>query len=236
MWSLHADDPSSQSDLRFELRLQQFIELIRKGPSHKLEALAHAKKYLTSHRDQTLVQRAAGLMAFSFDMPFEPLQSLFSAERWHRLADLFVETHHHMYNIPSVPLLNTALSAGLSALKTPACHSKAHLQSDAVDSVTNGHTPMGGANPSTISTYNLTTPICPICSTELNTLALNVPYAHHSKSHVDHDPVVLPNGRIYGSDRLRRANEKLGTEKGRVRDPWDGSEWDETRMRKVFIS
>jgi macrophage erythroblast attacher len=71
----------------------------------------------------------------------------------------------------------------------------------------------------------------------LNQLARRVPFAHHTKSNVEHDPVVLPNGRIYGRERLLRLNEKLGTESGFVRDPVDISikyRWDE--VKKVFIS
>ncbi|KAF2093900.1 hypothetical protein NA57DRAFT_47447 [Rhizodiscina lignyota] len=206
-----------ESELEFELRFQQYTELIRKGPGHRLETLTHAKKYLSSHKDQGLVMRAAGLMAFSSDVPFDPQRSLFSDDRWNRLADIFVQTHHQLFSIPPVPLLHTALSAGLTALKTPACHSKNNPNSSSL-------------------TDSAPSPICPICSTELNALARNVPYATHNKSHVDPDPVVLPNGRIYGSERLRRANEKLGTEKGRVRDPLDGSEFDEMSVKKVFIS
>lgn len=79
--------------------------------------------------------------------------------------------------------------------------------------------------------------MCPICSTELNELARNVPYAHHTKSYVENDPVVLPNGRIYGSERLRVINEKLGTPRGRVKDLMDfHEEFDEKDVKKVFIS
>jgi len=78
--------------------------------------------------------------------------------------------------------------------------------------------------------------ICPICSTELNELARNVPYAHHTKSYVEPDPVVLPNGRIYGRRRLEEVNEKVGSRDGEVRDPMDLGTvfgWDD--VRKVFI-
>jgi len=79
--------------------------------------------------------------------------------------------------------------------------------------------------------------VCPICSTELNELARNVPYAHHTKSYVENDPVVLPNGRIYGRERLRRVNEKVGTPVGKVRDPTDlGVMFEERAVKKVFIS
>jgi len=82
----------------------------------------------------------------------------------------------------------------------------------------------------------INTPVCPICSTELNELAEPLPYAVHSKSHVESDPVVLPNGRIYGSERLSKLNEKLGTPKGMVRDPSEPSKmFSEQLVRKVYI-
>lgn len=87
----------------------------------------------------------------------------------------------------------------------------------------------------TVST-SLTTSVCPICSTELNELARHVPFANHTKSHVEPDPVVLPNGRIYGRERLERLNEKLSTSQGKVKDPVDPSKvfnWSD--VRRVFI-
>lgn len=50
--------------------------------------------------------------------------------------------------------------------------------------------------------------------------------------------MVLPNGRVFGRERLRGLNEKLGVRKGRVRDPTDkeGGEWSEGEVKKVFIS
>jgi macrophage erythroblast attacher len=54
---------------------------------------------------------------------------------------------------------------------------------------------------------------------------------------MEHDPVVLPNGRVYGRERLERLNEKFGTEKGFVKDPVDVTNiytWAE--VKKVYIS
>lgn len=146
-------------------------------------------------------------------------QSLYSPTRWTSLATLFLTTHHTLYSLPPRPLLHIALSAGLSALKTPACHS--------------------AYTPSSTNSANATSTVCPICSTELNELARNVPYAHHTKSIVENDPVVLPNGRIYGSERLRVFNEKVGTERGWVRDPVGvGAKeelYRENEVRRVFV-
>lgn len=141
---------------------------------------------------------------------------MYSQTRYAQLAHQFLKTHHELYALPSQPLIHIALSAGLSALKTPACHSVHALQ------------------PNTLTGA----PVCPICSTELNDLARNVPYAHHTKSYMEEDPVVLPNGRVFGRERLRMLNEKLGTRKGKVRDPTDaqGTEWGDYEVKKVFIS
>ncbi|KAF1351662.1 protein FYV10 [Lizonia empirigonia] len=210
------------SMLEFELRLQQYIELVRQG--HKrgeaklVEARAHAKKYLSGSGDFELLGRAAGLLAYRPWDEVEPYASLYSASRWAHLASLFLTTHHTLYSLPPRPLLHIALSAGLSALKTPACHS--------------------AFTSSSANASSSTTTVCPICSTELNELARNVPYAHHTKSIVENDPVVLPNGRIYGSERLRAFNEKVGTEKGWVRDPVAGKTeelWKESEVRRVFV-
>lgn len=83
--------------------------------------------------------------------------------------------------------------------------------------------------------------MCPICSTELNELARNVPYAHHTKSYVENDPIVLPNGRIYGRQRLEELQRMSvggvsAVAVGTVRDPTTGEifRWDE--VRKVYIS
>lgn len=85
----------------------------------------------------------------------------------------------------------------------------------------------------------LTSSVCPICSTELNALSKHLPFAHHSKSHVEHDPVVLPNGRVYGKERLQRLNEKLATRLeavGLVRDPVEvGRCWSWEEVGKVFF-
>lgn len=56
---------------------------------------------------------------------------------------------------------------------------------------------------------------------------------------MEDDPVVLPNGRVFGRERLRILNEKLGTTKGMVKDPSEGqgkgTEWSEDELKKVFI-
>jgi macrophage erythroblast attacher len=63
-----------------------------------------------------------------------------------------------------------------------------------------------------------------------------VPYAHHTKSYVENDPVLLPNGRIYGRDRLLHMSVKVGMPEGKVKDPTTGEEFDGSEMKKVFIS
>lgn len=141
---------------------------------------------------------------------------MYQPTRWANLADLFVRTHHELLSLPSRPLLHIALSAGLSALKTPSCHS-AYMSSSS-------------------NSLSTTTSVCPICSTELNELARSMPYANHTKSCVENDPIVLPNGRVYGQDRLLELSKKIGSvDPGKVKDPTTGEVFDESEMKRVYI-
>lgn len=204
------------------LRFQQYIELVRAQTEPKLvEAIAHAKKHLFPLKETypKEVQQACGLLAFPPAIRSASYADLYSAKRWATLADLFTKTHFMLLALPSAPLLHIALSAGLSALKTPACHAS--------------HAGLSG--PPTHSSA-LAQSVCPICSTELNELARNVPYAHHTQSHVEHDLLLLPNRRVYGKERLDDYARKMGLSAGQVKDLRTGEIFKADELKKVFIT
>ncbi|PTB41360.1 GID complex subunit containing RING finger motif [Trichoderma asperellum] len=212
-----------ESKLEFMLRLQQYIELIRTQSQPKLvEAIAHAKKYLMPYWGTypKEVKQACGLLAIPPDSSYGIYSDLYKSTRWNELADLFTTTHNSLLSLPSVPLLHVALSSGLSALKTPACHSS---HADDIYNDTGSSSALGHG-------------VCPICSTELNDLARNVPYAHHTKSHVEHDLFLLPNGRVYGKERLEDYARKSGLSPNDVKDPVTGQTYPMDLLKKVFIT
>ncbi|KAG9239764.1 macrophage erythroblast attacher protein-like protein [Amylocarpus encephaloides] len=211
-----------ESNLEFMLRFQQYIELVRTQDQTKLlESITHAKRYLLPLKDSypKEVQQACGLLAFPPGTRAEAYSELYSPSRWTTLANLFMQTHNTLLSLPSVPLLHIALSAGLSALKTPSCHSS-HISSSI----------------SPTSSSCITTSMCPICSTELNDLARNVPYAHHTKSHVESDLVMLPNRRVYGMQRLEEYSRKAGLMPDMIKDLRTGVVFDLEQTTKVYIS
>ena len=64
-----------KQNLEFELRLQQYIEMVRtQDKSKKIEAILHAKKYLISNyqAQNSDIMRAAGLLVFTQDTRAEP--------------------------------------------------------------------------------------------------------------------------------------------------------------------
>ncbi|OAA38598.1 negative regulation of gluconeogenesis [Metarhizium rileyi] len=209
-----------ESKLEFMLRLQQYIELIRTQSEPKLlEAIAHARKYLIPYWKtySKEVSQACGLLAFPPEgHSLFAYSDFYNLSRWSELADLFTTAHNNLLALPSVPLLHVALSSGLSALKTPACHSLASHQGEVTSTLGHG--------------------VCPICSTELNELAKNVPYAHHTKSHVEHDLMLLPNGRVYGSQRLQDQAKKAGLPPTSVKDIQTGEVYSVERLKKVYIT
>ncbi|CAG8954541.1 hypothetical protein HYFRA_00004456 [Hymenoscyphus fraxineus] len=211
-----------ESKLEFMLRFQQYIELVRTQEQSKLlESIAHAKKYLLPFKDlyPKEVQQACGLLAFPPGTRAEAYSEIYSPHRWTILANLFMQTHNTLLALPPVPLLHIALSAGLSALKTPSCHSS-HLSSSI----------------SPTSSSCITTSVCPICSTELNDLARNVPYANHTKSHVESDLVMLPNRCVYGTQRLEEYSRKAGLADGMIKDLRTGEVFKMENTKKVYIS
>lgn len=211
-----------QSKLEFMLRFQQYIELVRTQEQAKLlESISHAKKYLLPFKDlyPKEVQQACGLLAFPPGTRAEAYSEIYSPHRWTILSNLFMQTHNTLLALPPVPLLHIALSAGLSALKTPSCHSS-HISSSI----------------SPTSSSCITTSVCPICSTELNDLARNVPYANHTKSHVESDLVMLPNRCVYGTQRLQEYSRKAGLQPGTIKDLRTGEVFLMEDTMKVYIS
>lgn len=225
-----------ESKLEFMLRLQQYIELIRTGDQAKLvEAIAHAKKYLVPYRSQYAheFQQACGLLAIPPGPPSSPAVSYTDLyrDRWQELADLFTTTHNQLLALPSVPLLHIALSSGLSALKTPACHAH-HAQPPGKDGKQDTAAAAAAARDDKLIGQGL----CPICSAELNDLAKFVPYAHHTKSHVQPDLVMLPSRKARSRQQLLEDASKAGLEPSMVRDPVTQELCSADDLKKVYIT
>lgn len=214
---------SASSSLEFQLRFQQFIELKRGG--QLLEARNYAYKHIAPHIDthRDSVLSASALLVAPPETLMPAYASYFSLERWNMLASLFTTTHHELFSLSTCPLLHTALRAGLTALKTPSCHS---VHASSASPSTNAHTQGASLN---------NTRLCPICSTELNELARDLPYAHHSQSLAENNAVVLPNHRIYGRDKLMEFSAKMGVPEQIVRDPVTQEDFSADELRKVFI-
>jgi macrophage erythroblast attacher len=249
-----------QSKLEFMLRFQQYVELIRLGTQEKLlEAIAHAKKWLIPFRAQypKEVQQACGLLAMPPTASNAACYANVYKPRWQELADLFTTTHNQLLSLPSVPLLHIALSSGLSALKTPACHAHQQQQekqeqekktttapgkggvtggSSGNDDDTDGATITSSGPGAPIVHDTLGQGLCPICSTELNDLARYVPYAHHTKSHVQPDLVMLPSRKARSRQLLLDEAKKAGLEPDMVRDPVTQSLCHVDELKKVYIT
>jgi macrophage erythroblast attacher len=212
-----------KSSLEMALRQQEFIELVRKD--RRLEAVRHARKHFNNADDgqqssssgghNADLQRVMGLLAFPADTPVEPYRSLFDESRWDELVEQFRTDNFRLYQLSSSSVFSVALQAGLSSLKTPHCYKK--------DGERNGD--------------------CPVCSQLLNKLAAHLPCAHCSQSRLvcyisgqplnEHNqPLVLPNGYVYGEQSLRAMAAQNG---GRVTCPRTREVFDVKEADKVFV-
>ena len=80
-----------KSTLEFNVRLQEYIELVKAG--NKLEAVRHARKHLCGPGEDpghlAMVQQAMALLAFQPDTAVTPYADLFREERWQQLIEQF---------------------------------------------------------------------------------------------------------------------------------------------------
>ncbi|KAK3857507.1 hypothetical protein Pcinc_036246 [Petrolisthes cinctipes] len=175
------------SSLEFNVRMQEYIELV-KG-DRRMDAIRHARKYFTGQEPHHLpsIQRCMALIAFPANTDVSPYKELLSPSRWDLLISQFRSENLKLYQLSSQSAFSVVVQSGLSALKTPHCYRGA-----------TGHNPD-----------------CPVCQPALNALASPLPYAHCSQSrlvcHISGDqlnennqPLMLPNGYVYGEKALRQ--------------------------------
>ncbi|KAJ3310598.1 GID complex subunit containing RING finger motif [Boothiomyces sp. JEL0838] len=204
-----------KSPLEFNLRLQEYIELVREGKIPT--AIQYVRKYLTPWSDLYLkeIQQAMGLLAFNSTTKCNNYRQLYDQKRWNFLINSFQMDNFTLNNLTKQPMLNLTLQAGLTALKTHSCY-----QSD-------------GKNIN-----------CPVCSSEsFGKLAPMLPYSHHVNSSLvcrlsgkimdeSNPPLVLPNGYVYSAMALKEMQERDGY----IICPRSGATYTLMDTRKAFIS
>ena len=109
-------------------------------------------------------------------------QRLYDPSRWDSLVRAFRLAVYSLNSLPTEPLLNLALYAGLASLKLPSCYDASCKNVD-----------------------------CPVCDPDLGVLAQEVPSSHHVNSTIvcqisgkimneDNPPMALPNGYVYSRE------------------------------------
>ncbi|KAJ2835963.1 GID complex subunit containing RING finger motif [Coemansia erecta] len=206
-----------QSALEFELRLQEYIEMIRARQT--VEAIVYAKKHLTAWSDTQMarIQRAMTLLAFAPATQCAPYKNMFDEARWDQLAREFRSVIFRLFNLPAQPLLHLLLQTGLSALKTPAC-----VSDDPVEHNRN----------------------CPVCQTDtLGKLAQDLPLSHHVNSNLvcrisgekmddNNPPMRLPNGYVYSFNAL----SDMAAKHGKIKCPRTDQLFSMNDAKKLFVS
>lgn len=204
----------SKSKFEFQLRLQEFIELVR--ADNNMRAITYARKYLApwgaSHMKE--LQRVMATLAFKSNTECVTYKVLFDPKQWDFLVDQFKQEFCKLYGMTLEPLLNIYLQAGLSALKTPFCYEDDCTKED------------------------------PLSQESFRKLALPLPYSkqHHSKlvcyitkelMDTENPPLVLPNGYVYSTKALEEMARKNN---GKIICPRTGLVCDSTDLVKAYIS
>uniref|UniRef100_A0A1A9ZXK5 E3 ubiquitin-protein transferase MAEA n=1 Tax=Glossina pallidipes TaxID=7398 RepID=A0A1A9ZXK5_GLOPL len=201
------------TNLEFDLRVQEFVELIRKNL--RAEAVMHARKHFPAFEKTQIKEicECMALLAYQPDTTIEPYKSLFGMKRWKELVIKFRNENYRLFQLSTQSLLTVAIQAGLSALKTPQCYS--------------------------ITCKNLN---CPVCQEDFNQIAKHLPYSHCVQSRLicritglplnEHNlPMMLPNGQIFGQLALPEITKENGT----VLCPITNTKFSNPKIEKVFV-
>ncbi|OVA18228.1 CTLH [Macleaya cordata] len=204
----------SKSKFEFQLRLQEFIELVR--ADNHLQAITYARKYLApwgaTHMKE--LQRVMATLAFKSNTECPKYKVLFESKQWDYLVELFKQEFCRLYGMTLEPLLSIFLQAGLSALKTPFCFEEDCTKED------------------------------PLSQESFRKLAMQLPFSkqHHSKlvcyitkelMDTENPPLVLPNGYVYSTKALEEMAKKND---GTVTCPRTGLVCNYSELVKAFIS
>ncbi|KAL1677988.1 CTLH/CRA C-terminal to lish motif domain-containing protein [Schizophyllum commune] len=230
-----------KSQLEFELRLQEFIELCRQR--NTAQAIAYSRKHLIAWQDTHMpqIQHALALLAYAPATQCGPYKRLYDPARWDTLVRSFRNAVFALNTLSPEPLLHLALYTGLASLKLRACYVKHSKNPDCP--VCDG----GGTDSSLTTSSGLSQ-----LSGGLSKLAEEVPFSHHTNSTIvcritgkimdeDNPPMAFPSGQVYSRGALEEmaVGEMAGmhgVSGGRVRSPETGEEVEFGQLRKVFIS
>ncbi|XP_035826567.1 E3 ubiquitin-protein transferase MAEA isoform X2 [Aplysia californica] len=205
-----------KSSLEFNVRKQEFVELIRENK--RVDAIKHARKHFSSAEPQQVadVQKLMGMLAFDCNRQDNPYSDLLSKDNWQSLVLQFRYDNFKLHQLNSTSVFTATLQAGLSALKTPHCYK---------------------------DEMSMRNPDCPVCSTHMNELAQPLPFSHCANSKLvcsitgfalnEHNPpMMLPNGRIYG---MKALENMAGDNDGRVVCPRTQEIFHVDDLEKVFV-
>lgn len=210
-----------KSNLEFETRFQEYIELIKKNEMHNAITLfnTHLSQFTKTNFNE--IKLASGLLIFAKKAQLQPTNSnftkyntLLSAQRYTYLSNLFLKIYYKMHGISEDDPLLIYLSLGISALKTRSCRCSTSTKPLNFESILNKKLSSGKED------HNNPSNLCPICSLEFNQLSSQLPYSHNVKSYLFENPVMLPNGNIYDREKLVTYSTNLTILKeNEVKDP-----------------
>lgn len=171
---------------------------------------------------------------------FERYLNLLDDERWSVLNSLFLKDFYSMYGISQNDPLLIYLSLGISSLKTRDC---LHPSDDEEENkgTEDTITPENGVEHLQIFTLrSLKRKNCPVCSDTFKPITQSLPFAHHIQSQLFENPILLPNGNIYDSKKLKKLAKTLRKQKlislspGQIMDPVDMKIFCESDSIKMY--
>lgn len=112
------------STIEFQLRVQEFVELIRED--RRVDAVKHAQKHFPDfYQDQLKdIRQCMALLAFPTTTEIEPYKSLFNPKRWDELVLNFRSENYRIFQLASQSVLSVAVQVIVYILRGKCCYIK----------------------------------------------------------------------------------------------------------------
>ena len=151
-------------------------------------------------------------------------RSYYDPKKYQKLENQFKIEQFEVEALPKRSLFEIILQAGICTLKTPVCSKSSHDDSTSAESGDESN--------------------CPICSTNVWAIAMNMPFTSKSRSHVicrlskkrmseDNPPVALPNNQVYSLSALESRASKKTQE---VICPVTGNVYSLDSVTKIYLT
>ncbi|RZF38448.1 hypothetical protein LSTR_LSTR011938 [Laodelphax striatellus] len=201
-----------QSSMEFNLRIQEFVELVRSD--RRMDAVRHAWKYFSTYEEDMRrlqdIQHCMALLAFPANTEISPYKELLDEGRWEKLVEQFRQENYRLFQMASQSVFTV-----ISLMRINQCYS-----------VRENRNPSCPVCQDWLNVLAMPLPFAHCSQSRLVCHISGLPLNEHNQ------PMVLPNGYVYGERALK---QMAADNNGQIICPKTKEVFSYKKVEKVYV-